>query len=391
MCDITLGFASTGDEHLPGNLGLFDMAMALRWMHENIAAFGGDPRGLTIWGLSSGSAGVGLLSLSPYSRGRRTRSGAAHAPLMPRSDYLAGVMEMSGALTSPWAIKSETVRYTREFAERLGCASNDSAALVRCLKSTPAATTARELAKFVRARSRAASAYTTPHALCRRALCPAALCSRRYTTATSSRGPSSSCCARPRTFPCSAAFARPKRTSTVSSNHSLPRVLRSHPSRRAGIMHHLPLMNSLVVPTSKFDSYSRSDLIAYVDELVDYRSDAFGANTTRAKQLLADFYTRDEEALSGTRHFYLGRYVDVRARVVHGGTHARRRAACSSSPTTSSTWARCSWRGSAPSLDTNCSSTTAPTLTRTTSTRTCHCKVATPPPPLASSAERALA
>ena len=34
-----LGFLSTGDHHAPGNYGLLDMAMALRWVYDNVNAF----------------------------------------------------------------------------------------------------------------------------------------------------------------------------------------------------------------------------------------------------------------------------------------------------------------------------------------------------------------
>lgn len=48
-----------------GNYALQDMVAALNWIKRNIAAFGGDPNNVTIWGESAGGTAVGLLMVAP--------------------------------------------------------------------------------------------------------------------------------------------------------------------------------------------------------------------------------------------------------------------------------------------------------------------------------------
>lgn len=64
-----LGFFSTGDSVIPGNAGLKDQLLALKWVQNNIAVFGGDSSKVTIFGESAGGASVGYLIISPAAKG----------------------------------------------------------------------------------------------------------------------------------------------------------------------------------------------------------------------------------------------------------------------------------------------------------------------------------
>lgn len=63
------GFLSTVDEELPGNYGMKDQVAALKWVQENVAIFGGDPKQVTIFGHSAGGVSVHLHLYSPLSKG----------------------------------------------------------------------------------------------------------------------------------------------------------------------------------------------------------------------------------------------------------------------------------------------------------------------------------
>lgn len=114
-----LGFLSTEDLECPGNQGMKDQAQSIRWVHENIAAFGGDPNIVTIFGESAGGASVNYHMISPLSRGLFQRG-----------------ISQSGNAFCPWTLTRPGLARTNAeiLAEQLGCPRKDSRALVECLR-----------------------------------------------------------------------------------------------------------------------------------------------------------------------------------------------------------------------------------------------------------------
>lgn len=120
------GFLSTGDDVMPGNFGLLDQVLALKWVQKNIATFGGDPDEVTIFGESAGAACVSLHVLSPLSKGL----------------FKKAIME-SGAALSAWAVERPTTlvklaTYAKEIGSRVDCPQTDSLSLLACLRGVDA-------------------------------------------------------------------------------------------------------------------------------------------------------------------------------------------------------------------------------------------------------------
>ncbi|XP_046753950.1 esterase E4-like [Diprion similis] len=114
-----LGFLSTGDKVASGNWGLKDQVLALKWVQRNIRHFYGDPDRVTLFGHSSGSACVHLLTLSKLTIGL----------------FQKFIMQ-SGSGIGLWSYRPRAAYAKRAFelGDYVGCYNDTSDALVRCLR-----------------------------------------------------------------------------------------------------------------------------------------------------------------------------------------------------------------------------------------------------------------
>nr|BAL14564.1 esterase [Drosophila virilis] len=128
-----LGFVSTGDGALPGNFGLKDQRLALHWIKQNIARFGGEPENILVLGFSSGAAAVHLQLLQQEFR------------------QLAKVaVSISGNALNPWIVLKSGRRRAFELGRMVGCGLlSDSAELKKCLKTKDAAQLVRAVREFL--------------------------------------------------------------------------------------------------------------------------------------------------------------------------------------------------------------------------------------------------
>jgi para-nitrobenzyl esterase len=113
---VDLSSLSTDDIRIDDNLYLRDLVSALRWVRDNIAAFGGDPDNVTIFGESAGAHAVATLLAVPAAEGLFAR-GISQSP--------------AGALSRPKELAAE---FAVKFASILGAKERDAARLLLAMR-----------------------------------------------------------------------------------------------------------------------------------------------------------------------------------------------------------------------------------------------------------------
>ncbi|XP_024083239.1 neuroligin-1-like [Cimex lectularius] len=116
-----LGFLRAGSG-IDSPLATDDIMAALRWVRDNIAFFGGDPRRVTLMGHDTGAALANLLLISPQAKGLFSR-----------------VALLSGSILSPWAVGQDPVGLREKVGTELGCKTGPKDDLAKCLRARPLA------------------------------------------------------------------------------------------------------------------------------------------------------------------------------------------------------------------------------------------------------------
>lgn len=113
--------ALNNEGHLFANYGLLDNQFALKWVHQNIAAFGGDPNNVTVFGQSAGSRNSASEVVSPLAKG-----------LFHRAIFESGAIPPE----TPLSIAEQKAI---AFAVAAGCGSGTDAKTAKCLRALTAA------------------------------------------------------------------------------------------------------------------------------------------------------------------------------------------------------------------------------------------------------------
>jgi carboxylesterase type B len=112
------GFLSLGTKEVPGNQGMKDQVLALRWIKKNVEAFGGNSEMITLMGNSAGAYSVTAHMVSPMADGLFQR-----------------VIAFSGAITWQNKFEENYLDLAMKLAQKLNCTTSTIEDMAECLRS----------------------------------------------------------------------------------------------------------------------------------------------------------------------------------------------------------------------------------------------------------------
>ncbi|KAE9531293.1 hypothetical protein AGLY_010499 [Aphis glycines] len=113
----SLGWLTSNLKNLPGNVGLFDMRAAVKWVKEYISYFNGDPERIVVSGQGSGASAATLLTMSEFTKG-----------------MISGIFALSGTPLSAFAVDPVPKQTYHNMTALLGCDQSASLETIRCLQ-----------------------------------------------------------------------------------------------------------------------------------------------------------------------------------------------------------------------------------------------------------------
>lgn len=140
------GFYAVDGLNGAGTFGFQDQQAALRWVRRNIAAFGGDPHNVTVFGESGGGISVCAQLVSPGAKG-----------LIDKAITQSGTCSVSWPYGGPYPGMAASAYFEplatveargRESAKKLGCDPADRPKMIACLRAVPAEKLAAESGHF---------------------------------------------------------------------------------------------------------------------------------------------------------------------------------------------------------------------------------------------------
>ncbi|KAK8780003.1 carboxylesterase 1C-like [Amblyomma americanum] len=117
----SFGFLTTQTPDAPGNVGLLDQRMALRWVKRNIAHFGGNPDKVTVMGRFTGSMSISIHLATPI-----------------KEELFEKAVMQGGIAVGDYVFDSNPLNATRKLASALGCETDSNEEMTACLRNIPA-------------------------------------------------------------------------------------------------------------------------------------------------------------------------------------------------------------------------------------------------------------